>query len=139
MVKHCGQRQFFDRASMLRSRVRASPKFWYGWQRRTAYHTTRLQMRQEELCTRSALKGAHRALYLLEGISGLLVSERLTSNFLYHVANKELLSTALEGRPRAAKRRGFPLFLLVSLEGAVLDCQVFRLSGCILCGSCFNL
>ena len=124
------------RASTLRARVRAAKKYlsWLAVSADVAFptqvvHLTGfLETRHSEPCSRGALKSAHQSMVFLEDVAG--IEERLTTNALYTVEYKELLSTAQPGGvPKQAPR--YPAAVLESLESLVVDeSAVFFIWGC---------
>ena len=99
------------RASTLRARVRAAKKYlsWLAVSAEVAFptqvvHLTGfLESRHSEPCSRGALKSAHQSMVFLEDVAG--IEERLTTNALYTVMYKELLSTARpQWRPEASTK-----------------------------------
>ena len=109
------------RASTLRVRVRAAKKC-LGWLAVAADVSTHLtgflETRRSEPCNRRALKAAHQCMAFLEDVAG--VGEKLTTNALYTVVHRELLSTTQLGRtPKQAPR--YPVAVLESLEELVLE------------------
>ena len=113
-------------ASTLRAQVRAAKKY-LGWlavaddaafPTEVSHLTGFLEPRHSEPCNRGALKAAHQCMAFLEDVAG--VEEKLTTNTLYTVVYKELLSTAQPGRaPKQAPL--YPLAVLESLEELVLE------------------
>ena len=114
------------RASTLRARVRAAKKYlsWLAVSAEVAFptqvvHLTGfLESRHSEPCSRGALKSAHQSMVFLEDVAG--IEERLTTNALYTVVYKELLSTSQpSGVPKQAPR--YPAAVLESLESLVVN------------------
>ena len=94
------------RASTLRARNRAAEKN-LGWlavsadvafPTQVAHLTGFLESRHSEPCNRDALKAAHQCIVFLEDVAG--VEEKLTTNALYTVIYRELLSTAQPESPQ---------------------------------------
>ena len=67
-----------------------------------------LQVRLSEPCNRGGLKGAHRSFVFLKEMAGIAAEDRITSTQLFNVAHKELLTSALPGRPSKQAPR-FPV------------------------------
>ena len=116
------------RASTLRSRVRSVRKFlsWLAITHECVYPTELtqltdfLQVRLSEPCNRGALKGTHHALIFLEEMAGVTAVQRFTSTQLYNVVCRELLSSALPGRPSKQAPRVLTT-ILAALEELVHD------------------
>ena len=114
------------RASTLRSRVRGVQKFmgWLAAAHNLAFpdcwrhYSEFLQVRLAEPCVRGALKHTHSYYVFLQEVAG--VSVKHTDNALYTVTSKEILTSALPGRPpRQAPR--YPSVLLAAFEELVMD------------------
>ena len=116
------------RASTLRSRVRAIRKFlrWLLVTRQLDYaqsvehYTEYLRTRLSETCNRAALKTPHHALVFPGELAGTQPQDRPTSTKLYSVVFRELLATALPGRPSKQAPRMF-VSMLRALEKVVTD------------------
>ena len=114
------------RASTLRSRVRGVQKF-LGWPAAAhnlafpdcwRHYSEFLQVRLAEPCVRGAFKHTHSCYVFLQEVAG--VSVKHTDNTLYTVTRKEILTSALPGRPpRQAPR--YPSVLLAAFEELVMD------------------
>ena len=114
------------RASTLWSRVRGVQKFlgWLAAAHNLAFpdcwrhYSEFLQVRLAEPCVRGALKHTHSCYVFLQEVAG--VSVRHTDNAFYTVNRKEILTSALPGRPpRQAPR--YPSGLLAAFEELVMD------------------
>ena len=70
--------------------------------------------------TEGALKATHRSFGFLEEVTGMPLSERRTKSKLYDVILRELLSTALPGKPAQQAPR-FPIKVLTAVESFVVD------------------
>ena len=125
------------RVSTVRSRVRALKRFfsWLAIHHESLYPTSLTQLtdflrvRLSEPCNRGALKGSHQAFIFLEEIAGVPTAERFTASRLYNVVYRELLSTALPGKPLKQAPRML-ITMLSALERLVLDStrpQYFRI------------
>ena len=116
------------RASTLRSRVRELRKFfaWFSVTYEEEFPTTEehftgfLRARASEPCNRGALKATHRSFGFLEEVTGMPLSERRTKSKLFDVILRELLSTALPGKPAQQAPR-FPIKVLTAVESFVVD------------------
>ena len=116
------------RASTLRSRVRELRKFfaWFSVTYEEEFPTTEehftgfLRARASEPCNRGALKATHRSFGFLEEVTGMPLTERKTKSKLYDVILRELLSTALPGKPAQQAPR-FPIKVLTAVESFVVD------------------
>ena len=71
------------------------------------------------------MKGVHKAIIFLEEMAGVDAEARFTSNQLYTVVNKELLTTALPGWPRKQAPRML-IAMLAALERMVADSSQVR-------------
>ena len=127
------------RASTLRARVRGARKFlaWLAVNHQQIFPTAMLQLvgflqvRLSEPCNRGGLKGAHRSFVFLEEMAGIAAEDRITSTQLYNVAYRELLTSALPGRPSKQAPR-FPVASVAALEELVQNTeshQYFRVFG----------
>ena len=116
------------RAPTLRSRVRAIRKFlqWLHlahdirYPQAVEHYTEYMSLRLSEPCNRGALKSTHHSLVFLNELTGTQVQDRPTSNQLYMVIYKELLATALPGRPSKQAPR-MCVTMLGALENVVTD------------------
>ena len=131
------------RASTLRSRVRELRKFfaWFSVTYEEEFPTTEehftgfLRARASEPCNRGALKATHRSFGFLEEVTGMPLSERRTKSKLYDVILRELLSTALPGKPAKQAPR-FPIKVLTAVESFVVADTNQRTCGCTPGGCC---
>ena len=116
------------RVSTIRSRVRCIRKFlaWLALQHEINYPDDLTQMtgflnaRLSEPCSRGALKCSHRGFVFMKEIAGVPTANRLTSNPLYTVIFKEILSAALPGRPKKQAPRML-ISMIAALEKVVVD------------------
>ena len=96
------------RASTIRPRVRCTKKILPGSKSKTKRLTPVTSCSSQTFsgcvsrspCNRGALKGVHRAVIFSEKMAGVNAEARFTSTQSHTVVYKELLTTALPGRPR---------------------------------------
>ena len=113
------------RAGALRSRVQAIQKFlgWLAAAHNVAFpvhwkHLVEyLQVRLSEPCVRRSLKLVHASFVFLQEIAG--VQDKLTDAALYCVSRKELLASALPGKPPRKAR--YRTILLAAFEESVMS------------------
>ena len=95
------------RASTLRSRVRGVKRSLSLLALRheltnpteLSQLTEYLQVRLQEPCNRSSVKGSHHSMVFLESMAGVSPQERFTDSQLYNVLYQELVVAAMPGSP----------------------------------------
>ena len=123
----CSQPGNIDLLGGGRTRVRELRKFfaWFSVTCEEEFPTTEehftgfLRARASEPCNRGALKATHRSFGFLAEVTGMPLSERRTKSKLCDVILRELLSTALPGKPAKQTPR-FAIKVLTAVESFVV-------------------